>query len=128
MSRKPLRSSLVLTALLAVTIPGLAQEEAPDEKAWPRVMDAKDATVTMYQPQIDSWQENDFEARAAVSVKEGEGAPIFGAVWISGRFEVDTDTRMVTLNDITIPSVAFPEAPEERQQQLKDFLEREIPT
>jgi hypothetical protein len=127
MNRSPFRYGLILIALLAVTPPGFAQEEPAEEKAWPRVMDAKDATVTMYQPQIDSWRENDFEARAAVSVKEGEGAPIFGAVWISGRFEVDTDTRMVTLNEITIPSVAFPEASEERQQQLKDFLEREIP-
>ena len=62
-----------------------------------------------------------------MSVQEGDAPPVVGAVWISGRFEVDLETRMVDFDEITIPSVAFPEATEERQQQLADFLEREIP-
>ena len=68
-----------------------------------------------------------FEARAAVSVKEGDAAPVFGAVWITGRFEVDRDARMVSFYDIKIPTVAFPEGSEEHQKQLAAFLEREIP-
>jgi hypothetical protein len=67
-------------------------------------MEAKTATVTMYEPQLDTWKDNVFEARAAVSVKEGDEAPVFGAVWIAGRFEVDRDERMVVLYDIKIPT------------------------
>lgn len=92
MIRRPCRCSMLIVALLAGAIPGFAQEEAAEEeRTWPVVMEAKTATVTMYQPQIDSWHDDDFEARAAVSVKEGDTAPVFGAVWISGRFEVDLD-------------------------------------
>jgi len=100
---------------------------AADTDNWPQVMEGKSFTVTMYEPQIDSWMENTFEARAAVSVVEGDAAPVFGAVWISGRFEVDRDTRMVDFFDITIPTVAFPEASEEEQQALTTFLEGRIP-
>ena len=127
MNRAPLRDLMVPIVLLAAALPALAQAETIEENTWPRVMGGKNFTVTMYQPQIDSWEDDDFEARAAVSVKEGDGAPVFGAVWISGRFEVDRDERMVDFFDITIPTVTFPEATEERQQKLADFLEGEIP-
>jgi len=109
---------------LLLTFPVAAEDEG---KSWPRVMEGKTAIVTMYQPQLETWKDGSFESRAAVSVKEGDGAPVFGAVWISGRFEVDRDTRMIHLSDITVPSVAFPEAGEEDQQKLAAFLEREIP-
>ena len=124
MIRSTLHRALILIVILTAAASAFAQEE---EKAWPRVIEAENVTVTMYQPQLDSWADDDFEARAAVSVQEGDAPPVFGAVWISGRFEVDLETRMVDFDEITIPSVAFPEATEERQQQLADFLEREIP-
>jgi hypothetical protein len=127
MIRSSFRYALILACLLTAAPPGFGQEDPVEEKAWPKVMEAKTATVTMYQPQIDSWENDDFSARAAVSVQEGDAAPVFGAVWISGRFDVDLDSRMVYLDEITVPSVAFPEASEERQQQLSAFLEREIP-
>ena len=122
-----LKRTLLLTAVLAIAAPGFGQDEPEEEKSWPLVMQAKTATVTMYQPQIDSWKDNDFEARAAVSVQEGDSTPVFGAVWISGRYEVDRDARIVDFYDFTIPTVAFPEASEEHQQQLATFLEGELP-
>ncbi len=118
---------LIVAAISAAAIPGFGQEESEEEKAWPRVMEAEKVTVAMYEPQIDTWRDDDFEARAAVSVKEGDAAPVFGAVWITGRIDVDRDARMVDFFDIKIPTVAFPEASEEHQQQLMAFLEREIP-
>ena len=127
MNRSRIQYALILTLLLAAAIPGFGQEDSDEGKAWPRVMEAKTATVTMYEPQLDTWKDNGFEARAAVSVTEGDAAPVFGAVWITGRFEVDRDARMVSFYDIKIPTVTFPEGSEEHQKQLAAFLEREIP-
>jgi hypothetical protein len=125
MNRKFTGLSSILMALLLVAFSVPAQEE--EEKSWPRVMEGGDFTVTMYQPQLDSWKEDVFESRAAVSVKEGDGEPVFGAVWITGRADVDRDERMVDFFDIKVPTVAFPEASEEDQKKLAAFLEREIP-
>jgi hypothetical protein len=112
---------------MAATIPAFGQEEPQEEQFWPLEMQATTATVTMYQPQLDSWKDNAFEARAAVAVQEGDAAPVFGAVWISGRYDVDRDARIVDFSDFTIPTVAFPDASEEAQQKLAAFLERELP-
>ncbi len=109
-----------------------APTSAQDDDAlrgWPRIVEAVGASITMYQPQIDSWEDNTFEARAAVSVVPSAGAePIFGAIWLSGYFETDSDTRMVQFFDITIPAVKFPNASEEHQQKLIDILEQEMAT
>ena len=112
---------ILLIILISVAAIGMASTViAADTDNWPQVMEGQSFTVTMYEPQIDSWEGNTFEARAAVSVVEGDDPPVFGAVWISGRFEVDRDTRMVDFFDITIPTVAFPEASEEQQQAEKE--------
>ncbi len=119
----------ILCTLCFITLLFLAlsASAAEDVQAWPRILEGESRTITMYQPQLDTWEDGAFEARAAVSVKKGEGSPVFGAVWISGRFDVDRDTRIVQFSDITVPSVAFPEASEEEQEELKVFLTHEIP-
>ena len=60
MIRSPFRYAMILTLLLAAAMPGFGQEEPEEEKAWPRVMEAKTATVTMYEPQLDTWKDNGF--------------------------------------------------------------------
>jgi hypothetical protein len=127
MIRTSSRQEVILAILLVTALPGFGQEGPEAEKAWPRVIQGKTATVSMYEPQLDSWKDDEFSARAAVSVQDGDAAPVFGAVWISGRFDVDRDARTVDFFDIKIPTVAFPEASEERRQELAAFLEREIP-
>ena len=106
---------------------GVLSAQEDDAHGWPRVMTGGDYTVTMYQPQIDTWKDDTYECRAAVSVKKGDEAPVFGAVWITGRFTVDSDARTVEFFETRVPTVAFPEASEEAQKALSDFLEREIP-
>ena len=61
MIRSPYREALFLAVLIAAANPSFGQEEEAEGKAWPLMMQAKTATVTMYQPQIDSWEDNDFE-------------------------------------------------------------------
>ncbi|MCJ7754958.1 MAG: hypothetical protein MUP13_10380, partial [Thermoanaerobaculales bacterium] len=97
------RMMVALTFFMVASVAAALEDEG-----WPRVMETPNYTITMYEPQIDSWQDDRFEARAAVSVAEGGGTPVFGAVWISGRFSADLDTRMVDFDQITVPTVAFP--------------------
>jgi hypothetical protein len=122
---------IVTLLLLAIGVlsfgSALAQEDEGSD--WPREISAGEAIITMYQPQVDSWEDDKVESRAAVSVKAtADAAPVFGAVWLSARFETDRDTRMVTFTDFRVPSVRFPESTEEQQKKLAEILEREIPT
>ncbi len=82
---------------------------ASDDNAWPREYTADKNTVTMYQPQIDKWDNNRLEARVAVSVQtEAAAQPTFGVVWIGARTEVDKGKGLVTLEDIEILKTDFP--------------------
>lgn len=119
-----MRWKSLLVLLLLATATGLAS--ASD---WPQEVDHPKALITIYEPQVESLTMNDIQARAAVSVTlTGETEPHFGAVWITGRLEVDRDNRTVTLRDVKIPDVRFPEAKEEDKQALAALLEKEIPT
>ncbi len=113
------------TIILAVAALSPAQDDGG--KDWPKMVEAMGASITMYQPQIDSWEGNTFEARAAVSVVGSAGKdPVFGAVWLSGHFDTDKNSRTVSFYDVTVPAVRFPNASEEKEQQLIKILEGEL--
>ena len=101
---------------------------ATEAENWPREVQAPNARVVMFQPQVESLYGNDLKTRAAVSVtRTGETTPVFGAVWSNARIDTDRDTRTVTVRDVNVQKVRFPEATPEDEQALADLLEREIP-
>lgn len=125
-----MRSRRRLTALFA-TAAGIAALFAPPVFAeqWPKEIQAGKAAVVMYQPQIESFEEDKLGGRAAVMVKETEDSePVFGAVWMDARVSTDRETRMVTLLEVKVTNVKFPNADSEKTDQLARLLEREIPT
>ena len=77
--------------------------------------------ISIYQPQIESFEKNSIEARAALAVKIKDKAPVFGAMWFTSKLDTDFDTRLVSLNDVSIESVKFPDASEEDEDALKTF-------
>jgi hypothetical protein len=90
---------------------------APD--GWPRDYRSTDATLTVYQPQIDSWTGNKLVARAAVQVvKPSNPNPSFGVIWFSARTDVDKSTRLVTLQDIKVDKGSFPAEPNNEADYL----------
>jgi len=103
---------------------------AAEELGWPREVETKKGLVTMYQPQIEEFDGDTIQGRAAVSVlaTESEAGPVFGAFWFEARVDTDREARLVTLRDFRIPNVRFPEATEEEREQLARLLEVEVPT
>ncbi len=97
--------------------------------SWPQEINAEDWIVTIYQPQTDSFEANTIEARAAVSLKrsDGNGEPVFGAVWISAKVDIDREKREMTVREVDIPEVRFADSKEEDRDALAKFLETEIP-
>jgi hypothetical protein len=92
------------------------------EADWPREINHGDQLITIYQPQIESWKDNQLKQRSAVSVQEGSnGEPIFGVAWMSARTEVDKATSMVTLENIQVTKTSFPSAPQQNNEYKKIF-------
>ena len=88
--------SLLSAVLLMAAGTCAAQAPAPDV-AWPREVKAADGTlITVYQPQVERWAENNLSGRAAVSVKRpNEKEPRYGVIELTARTEIDKSSDLV---------------------------------
>ena len=127
---------VLVLGLLVSTAPPLPAQTAPVASgdvslatgAWPREINANGAAVLVYEPQIDRWQNNRLEARAAVSVQPaGAPQPSHGVIWLTARTEVDKEHGLVDLEEIAIPKVNFPGAPPGAQERYLRVAQTHLP-
>jgi hypothetical protein len=100
--------AMPVTAVLAQVTGGTALADP-----WPRVLDLRNGQVLVYQPQVNSWKDNQLDLRAALALKRaGEPQESFGTVFATARTDVDRTSRMVTLQDIKLRKLDFPALPD----------------
>ncbi len=126
------RRIYVVLTLLVFFIAGtgfaLAADEADDDPGWPRVIKANGKELTVYQPQVDAWQEyKELHARYAFALREGASSPeLFGVAEVVADTVVDQETRVVTI----IPQsreLRFPDTTEEKAAALRATVESLLP-
>ena len=133
---KPLSFSLLPILLIAtlgvspmVTVPAVADDDSSEvhKLLWPRTYQDDTTTVLVYQPDIEKWDGNVFQARAAVSVQDkGDPAPTFGVIWLSAQADVDKNMGIVTLSNIQVTKSNFPTEPTKAAAYLA-FIQKHIP-
>ena len=97
---------------------------APSPDPWPKTAHSGGATYTMYQPQLDSWDQYDLSAHAAVSVlPAGAKDPVFGVVEITSKTHVSRSTRTVEFHKLKVESVKFPTVPDAELLYAKKLQE-----
>lgn len=97
-------------------------EEAPSPDPWPKTAQSGGATYTMYQPQLDDWDQYSLSAHAAVSVlPAGAKDPVFGVIKIGAKTHVSRSTRTVEFKDIQVAEVKFPTVPDAAFQYQKEL-------
>ncbi len=100
----------------------------PPALVWPRTVNADNAIITLYQPDVENWDGVSFTARMAVSVtKTGAAAPTFGVIWITAQANIDKEAGIVTLNNLQLTKASFPTSPKDADQILAT-LRAKIPT
>jgi hypothetical protein len=113
---------LVLFALLVFSVgvlgpsaAALAQgtpADTPPPDPWPRGVDLGNAQVLVYQPQINSWTDNQLDFRAALAIKpSGAKAETFGVIFATTRTQIDKVLRTVTFENLKISKIDFPTLP-----------------
>jgi hypothetical protein len=86
---------------------------ADTDNGWPRTVASGTDQITIYQPQIESWEANRLQARAAVAVQTAASAqPVYGVIGFSARTEVDRENRLVSLQDLQLTRTSFPSDPQ----------------
>ena len=89
--------------------PQPATPSPPNLDPWPRQFNLGNAMVLVYQPQVEKWEGNRLDFRAAVAAKtSGSNAETFGVIWGTARTEVNRSNRMVTLEQISLTRSNFP--------------------
>ncbi len=127
----------VLSAAIVVASPSVAvgQTQPPVAKTastakvapnagdpWPRIITLQGATISIYQPQVDSWSGNVLNAYAAVKVKTaGKQTTDYGVIWFTANTEVDKVNRVVTLVNFKITKQKFPTLPNNGQSYASSF-------
>src|SRR5689334_18748033 len=109
-----------LLAVVAFATTLTCRAQAPDV-GWPREAKGADGTViTVYQPQIETWADNNLAGRAAVAVKRpGEKEPSYGVIELAARTQIDKASDVATLTNLRVTKSSFPGATAE---QAKAYL------
>jgi hypothetical protein len=95
--------------------------------AWPRNASHGSETISMYQPQVETWKGEELHAYAALAViSTANKTTKYGVLWFTARTEVDKVNRQVTLDDFQITRVKFPTM-EARQAEFQTLLQAKLP-
>ncbi|MEA1896557.1 MAG: hypothetical protein U9N53_02700 [Bacteroidota bacterium] len=100
---------LVISIIIFLTVTTIRAQDEENVLTWPREIDTEKGNVTLYQPQLESYESNILEGRMAVSIMLPEGDLIFGAVWFKASLSTDFDKRTVVLESMEVPRVNFPD-------------------
>jgi len=94
------------------------QPPPPPDQGWPRSYSSGDTPVTIYQPQLESWDGFTLKANTAVEIDPVGGEPVFGIAQLTARTTVDYAARTVQLDDVKAISAQFPSAPKKESEYL----------
>lgn len=118
---------LILFLLVAcAAAPALAQAARTDQ-GWPRKIVRGANSFALYQPQIEQWQGNRLEARAAIAITDGQSQQTaYGVLWFTARTEIDKLNRLVLMADFRITRVSFPAAAD-RAGLYEQLIRQQVP-
>src|SRR5215813_248379 len=120
---------VVLATLASI---GSAQAQgngAQPADPWPRQFKLSNATALVYQPQVDSWENNMLNFRAVVSITpNGAKQEILGVIWATARTQVNRVSRIVVLEDIKLTKSNFPTLPDNGAAYMRALQQQSFPS
>ncbi len=118
---------IVLFILLVLYSPFIfSQDEDNPTLTWPRDIITGEDTVTVYQPQLESFENNIIEGRMAISMQTKSDGLVFGAAMFKATVNTDLDERLVELQRMEITQTSFPDVDEDKAAKFVRELELAI--
>ena len=116
--KKSLCLSASVCTSLTMTLANLTELAAapvapapPPPTVWPRDFDAAQQHIEIFQPQVEVWNGNHLEGRAAIAVGAKDSTPDYGVAHFVARAEIDKTSSTVQLRDIVFDKVDMPASP-----------------
>lgn len=120
------RFSCFITILAIISTNGQAQSE--QTSLWPKVIPLEQMSITIYQPEAESFNGDILEVRSAFNIYDGTQLPIFGAIWFRARVHIDRSSNSVFYENIEMVDVNFPDITTDKKQRFRKLLNAVIPT
>ena len=118
---------MVLAGAL-VALVGVHSPAAGQTMTWPQQLTDPEGTIDIYQPQFETFKGNAVTGRAAVGLTApGKQTPVFGAFWFSAVADVDQAADEVTLRDIKVTNVRWPNMTPSLEQRFKEVVGAAVP-
>src|SRR6476661_744704 len=116
------RLVLTILAMFGLELLTVADGRTTEADPWPRRIEVSSGILTVYQPQVDSWDGGFLKLRAAVAVKPSNGGQeVFGVIRASAHTLVDRTARMVSLFNFSLLQIDFPSLPDHGQRYYADL-------
>ena len=115
---------LLLSLSLCISLVITAQES----NIWPHLIEKNGYEISIYEPEVETYINHELKSKAAFSVKENEGAPVFGMLWSTALLDGDRQSKTVRLVSVTVDEIRLPEDTSEAEQlQIETLIESELP-
>ena len=116
------KSLLLACAGLFLLSAGLA-----NAAEWPQELTGEGGTVVVYQPQPEAIEGTTLTGRAAMSIElDGGEAPIYGVLWFAATIETDRSEDSVSLSDLRITEVNWPDSKDTGEQRFTQVVEQRL--
>ena len=123
--------SRLIAISLIISTQSLAQQSSAETQQialWPKVIPLENISITIYQPEAESFNGDILEVRSAFNIYDGTSLPIFGALWFSARVHIDRSNNSVFYENIKMVDVNFPDATTDKKDEFRKLLDAVIPT
>jgi hypothetical protein len=103
---------LFITLLSFLTLPSkllYSQNQDIADSGWPKLFIDGNDSILMYQPQVDSWNDNDLIFRSAIGyIKALSNEQKYGVITFSAQTQVDKPNNSVYLSELQATNLNFP--------------------
>jgi hypothetical protein len=94
---------------------------------WPQEISVDGGTIVTYQPQPEALEGKTLTGRAAMSIEmDNAKEPIYGVFWFSSTIETDRDEDLVTISDVHVIRVAWPDSKDTGEQRFTLVAEKAL--
>jgi hypothetical protein len=102
---------------------------APTDPGWPRFFEKDGASLTVYQPQVTSWEKyRELKGRAAFELVPGDAPRTLGVVSFAAKTVADTAAHTVQVKKISVEDVRFANnLDEEAEKKTRKAFEKLFP-
>ncbi len=96
-------------------------------QTWPRTFSTDSMSVTIYQPQLESFSKNLLTSYSAIKIKDANSKLSFGTVDLSARVSVNRQEDIVSLRDLKITRIRITGNSKNENLAMEEELRKILP-